>query len=56
MAEIYADLVQAGERSLDGDNGIKKVPDKYINKVKEILHERSFITSLFIYKNKEEKR
>lgn len=43
MAEIYADLVEAGERSLDGENGIKKVPDKYINKVKEILHERGVL-------------
>ena len=42
MVEIYADLVIAGERSLDGANGIKKVPDKYLEKVKEELKKRGY--------------
>lgn len=33
MIEIYADLVQAQQRSLDGANGIKKVPFKYLESV-----------------------
>lgn len=40
MVKIYADLVEAGERSLDGANGIKKVPDKYLDEVKEELKKR----------------
>lgn len=44
MIHIYADLVIAGERSLDGVNGIKKVPDKYLNEViKELEHRGYFL-------------
>lgn len=43
MAEIYADLVQAGERSLDGENGIKQVPEKYLKETTDILIKRKFI-------------
>ena len=43
MAEIYADLVQAGERSIDGENGIKQVPEKYLKETIDILVERKFI-------------
>ena len=42
MVKIYADLVEAGERSLDGANGIKKVPDKYLDEVKEELKKRGY--------------
>ncbi len=42
MVKIYADLVEAGERSLDGEDGIKKVPDKYLEEVKEELRKRGY--------------
>lgn len=42
MVKIYADLVEAGERSLDGANGGKKVPDKYLDEVKEELIKRGY--------------
>ena len=42
MVKIYADLVIAGERSLDGADGIKKVPDKYLEGVKEELRARGY--------------
>lgn len=42
MVEIYADLVEAKERSLDGADGIKKVPDKYLDGVKEELKKRGY--------------
>lgn len=42
MVEIYADLVEAKERSLDGADGIKKVPDKYLDRVKEELKKRGY--------------
>ena len=42
MVEIYADLVEAKERSLDGADGIKKVPDKYLDGVKEELKRRGY--------------
>lgn len=40
MVEVYADLVEAGQRSLDGKNGIKQVPDKYLKEVIEELKRR----------------
>ena len=42
MVKVYADLVEAGERSLDGADGIKKVPDRYLNQVKEELKKRGY--------------
>ncbi|WP_394877775.1 CD1375 family protein [Clostridium paraputrificum] len=42
MVKVYADLVEAGERSLDGADGIKKVPDKYLDGVKEELKKRGY--------------
>lgn len=42
MIKIYADLVEVKERSLDGANGIKKVPDKYLDGVKEELKKRGY--------------
>lgn len=42
MIKIYADLVEAQERSLDGADGIKKVPDKYLDGVKEELKKRGY--------------
>ena len=42
MIKIYADLVEAKERSLDGAGGIKKVPDKYLDGVKEELKKRGY--------------
>lgn len=44
MAEIYADLVEAGERSLDGENGIKQVPKKYLEETINILIDRGYMT------------
>lgn len=44
MIEIYADLVDAGERSLDGTNGIKKVPSIFIEDVKKELERRKLIS------------
>ena len=41
MIEIYADLVEAGKRSLDGKNNISKVPDKYLNAVIDELEKRN---------------
>ena len=35
MVKVYADLVEAGERSLDGADGIKKVPDRYLEQLKK---------------------
>ena len=40
MVKVYADLVEAGERSLDGANGVKKVPDKYLDEVKKNYKKR----------------
>lgn len=40
MVKIYADLVEVGERSLSGEDGIKKVPDRYLEEVKEELIKR----------------
>ena len=40
MVSIYADLVESGLRSLDGANGIKQVPTKYLNDVKAELERR----------------
>lgn len=45
MVKIYADLVEAGERSLDGADGIKKVPDRYLDQVKEELKKRGYDTN-----------
>lgn len=45
MIEIYADLVEARERSLDGADGIKKVPDRYLEQVKEELKKRGYDTN-----------
>lgn len=42
MVIIYADLVEAGERSLDGANGVPKVPAKYLNAVKAELETRGY--------------
>lgn len=42
MVKVYADLVEAGERSLDGADGIKKVPDRYLSQVKEELKKRGY--------------
>lgn len=42
MVGIYADLVEAGERSLDGAGGIKKVPAKYYDAVVEELTSRGY--------------
>ncbi|MDU4728004.1 MULTISPECIES: CD1375 family protein [Clostridium] len=42
MVKVYADLVEAKERSLDGADGIKKVPDKYLDGVKEELKKRGY--------------
>lgn len=42
MIEIYADLVEAGKRSLDGKNNISKVPDKYSNAVIDELEKRNY--------------
>lgn len=42
MIKIYADLVEAKERSLDGADGIIKVPDKYLEGVKEELKKRGY--------------
>lgn len=43
MVKIYADLVEAGKRSLDGKDGITKVPDKYLNEVIEELKQRGYV-------------
>lgn len=43
MVKVYADLVEAGERSLNGEYGIKKVPDRYLQEVKEELKKRGAI-------------
>ncbi|MGG7176190.1 CD1375 family protein [Clostridium paraputrificum] len=40
MVEIYADLVLAGVRSIDGLEGVKQVPDKYLELVIEELKRR----------------
>lgn len=48
MVNIYVDLVIAGERSLDGANGIKKVPDKYLNEVIEELGNRGYFPEINI--------
>lgn len=42
MVNIYADLVEAGERSLDGANGVPKVPAKYLDAVRAELEERGY--------------
>ncbi len=42
MISIYADLVEAGKRSLDGADGIPKVPNKYLNDVKAELENRGY--------------
>lgn len=42
MAKIYADLFEAGERSLDGANGIPKVPAKYLDAVIAELEKRGY--------------
>lgn len=42
MVKIYADLVIAGERSLDGANGIKPVPDRYLDAVISELKLRGY--------------
>lgn len=46
MVKIYADLVEAGERSLDGKNGIVKVPDKYLDDVIIELEKRGYFDKL----------
>lgn len=43
MIKVYADLVVAGKRSLDGANGITKVPEKYLDDVIQELIKRGFI-------------
>lgn len=48
MIKIYADLVIAGERSLDGANGIKKVPDKYLDDVIKELKNRGYFPEINI--------
>lgn len=45
MVSIYADLVEAGERSLDGKDGIPKVPLKYLNAVIAELKKRSYLSN-----------
>jgi hypothetical protein len=42
MVEIYADLVEAGKRSLDGANGVPKVPAKYLDAVIAKLEKRGY--------------
>lgn len=42
MVKIYADLVIAGERSLDGADGIKPVPDRYLDAVIAELNLRGY--------------
>ena len=42
MVKIYADLVEAKKRSLDGANGIKQVPDRYLADVKAELQSRGY--------------
>lgn len=42
MIKIYADLVESGERSLNGENGVTKVPDKYLNQVIKELESRGY--------------
>lgn len=42
MVKIYADLVEAGERSLDGANGVPKVPARYLEAVKAELTKRGY--------------
>lgn len=42
MVKIYADLVEANKRSLDGANGVKKVPEKYLEEVKAELQSRGY--------------
>lgn len=46
MVKIYADLVEAGERSLDGENGITKVPDRYLNQVIKELESRGYFDKI----------
>lgn len=46
MVSIYADLVEAGQRSLDGKNSIIKVPDKYYDAVIEELAQRGYFNSI----------
>lgn len=43
MIEIYADLVEANQRSLDGANGIKQVPSKYLTSVISELKKRGYL-------------
>jgi len=43
MIKVYADLVEAGKRSLDGKDGIPKVPDKYLDGVIKELEQRGYI-------------
>lgn len=42
MVSIYADLVIAGKRSLDGADGIPKVPNSIIGKVIDELTARGY--------------
>lgn len=42
MVKIYADLVEAGERSLDGANGVPQVPAKYLEAVIAELEKRGY--------------
>lgn len=49
MVKIYADLVEALKRSLDGCNGVTKVPDKYLSNVIKELTSRGY----FIEKTKD---
>lgn len=46
MVKLYADLVEAGRRSLDGANGVKKVPDKYIADVIKELEIRGYFDNI----------
>lgn len=42
MVKIYADLVEAGLRSLDGADGVIQVPAKYLAGVIKELENRGY--------------
>ncbi|MBS6502582.1 MAG: hypothetical protein KH415_13335 [Clostridium sp.] len=45
MISIYADLVEAGKRSLDGANDIPQVPNKYKEAVITELESRGYFNN-----------
>lgn len=42
MVKVYADLVEEGLRSLDGANGVPRVPDRYLDNVIAELEARGY--------------